>query len=57
MLAVSDDTVIRLFGHREGVIDLGSPETMHKRKKRMLRISRVALDLFLSEMQVKARRA
>jgi len=57
MLAVSVDTVLRQFADREGVIDLGVPERMHKRRKRMIRIPRHVLDQYLAEKQVVRRRA
>ena len=50
ILRVSAETVVRIFNCREGVIDLGSPETMHKRKYRVLRISREALDRYILEV-------
>ena len=36
ILSVSIWTVVRQFGAAEGVIDLGTPETLHKRRKRNL---------------------
>jgi hypothetical protein len=38
ILKVSTDKVARMFGDEPGVLDLGSPETMHKRRYRVLRI-------------------
>ena len=55
-LAVSDDTVLKQFGGMDGVIDIGSPETMHKRRKRVLRIPHRALQRYIAERQVKVRR-
>ena len=55
-LGVSVNTVIRRFGERDGVIDLGSQTSCHKRRKRMLRISSAALDRYLEEKQVAKRR-
>jgi hypothetical protein len=55
ILSVSTNTVIRLFEGVEGVVDLGSPETMHKRRKRCLRIPRPALDRFLLSKHVTVR--
>jgi hypothetical protein len=57
ILAVSVDTVLRQFGDREGVVDLGVGERLHKRRKRMLRIPRRVLDTYLAEKQVRRRRA
>jgi len=48
----SVDSVYRWFQNEEGVIDLGSRETMHKRHKRRLRIPRKVLDRFIAEHQV-----
>jgi hypothetical protein len=56
ILAVSTDTVARQFGNAEGVIDLGTPETMHKRRKRKLRIPRRTLDAYIQKKQVKTPR-
>jgi AraC-like DNA-binding protein len=55
LLNVSHNTVTRLFEHMEGVIDLGHPEKMHKRRRRILRISRRTLDRFIAERQVQVR--
>jgi hypothetical protein len=57
ILCVSVHTVARQFGSVDGVIDLGTPETMHKRRKRMLRIPRPVLDTYLEQRQVKVRRS
>jgi hypothetical protein len=56
MLAVSEDTILNQFGSREGVIDIGTPATMHKRAKRALRIPLHAVHSFIEERQVKVRR-
>jgi len=56
ILQVSTSTVTRQFGNMEGVIDLGTPERMHKRRKRILRISRRTLERFITERQVRRRR-
>jgi predicted transcriptional regulator len=56
ILGVSDDTISRQFENREGVIDVGTPESMHKRRKRMLRISQAAFERYIAERQVKVRR-
>jgi hypothetical protein len=56
ILAVSDDTVLNHFGGLDGVIDIGSPETLHKRRKRALRIPRPTLDRYIADRQVKVRR-
>lgn len=56
ILAVSEETVRRQFEGREGVIDIGTPERLHKRRKRLLRISQAALTRYIDERQVKVRR-
>lgn len=45
ILNISADSVIRKFGGQPGVIDLGSPETLNKRRYRVLRIPRHVLIL------------
>lgn len=52
ILNVSTDTVIRKFGNEPGVIDLGSPETTHKKRYRMLRIPRHVLNRVLNQKKV-----
>jgi hypothetical protein len=56
ILNVSDDSVLKTFGAMEGVIDIGTPSSMHKRKKRVLRIPRKTLERFIAERQVRVRR-
>ncbi len=53
MLAVSEDTIIRQFEDREGVIDIGTPGRIHKRRKRALRIPQSTLERFIYERQVR----
>ena len=57
ILSVSDDAVLKRFGSLDGVIDIGTPEGMHRRRKRVLRIPQRTLERFISEKQVKARRS
>jgi hypothetical protein len=52
ILRLSPDSVARRFSGRDGVIDLGESERMHKRRYRLLRISRTALNEFIQEMSV-----
>jgi hypothetical protein len=52
ILSVSVTTVIRQFAKLEGVLDLGSPASCHKRRKRILRIPRSTLDRYISERKV-----
>ena len=54
-LSVSDDTVLKQFGALPGVIDIGTSETLHKRRKRILRIPQRTLERFISDRQVKVR--
>jgi len=56
ILAVSEDTVMRHFATMDGVIDVGTPGSMHKRRKRVLRIPQRTLEMYLAERRVKARR-
>ena len=49
LLQLSPDAVTRRFEELPGVIDLGSPETIHKRRRRLLRIPRHVLTAFLQE--------
>jgi hypothetical protein len=52
LLKVSPDTVTRHFGKEPGVIDLGAPERLHKRRYRMLRIPVAVLNRFLNKKRV-----
>jgi hypothetical protein len=56
ILAVSDDTILKQFGSLDGVIDIGTPAEMHRRRKRVLRIPRRTLERYIAEKQVKVRR-
>jgi hypothetical protein len=47
ILKVSVDTVVRRFEDFPGVIDIGSEETRHKRRYRVLRIPREAVQKFI----------
>ncbi len=40
ILNISTDSVIRRFGDQPGVIDLGTPDRLHKRRYRVLRVPR-----------------
>jgi hypothetical protein len=55
VLGVSTNTVLRKFAALPGVIDIGSSETMHKRRKRILRIPRSTLEQFIQQHQAKRR--
>jgi predicted transcriptional regulator of viral defense system len=52
MLKVSRDTVSRRFEKEPGVIDLGTPERLHKRRYRVLRIPAAVLNRFLHKKRV-----
>jgi hypothetical protein len=54
ILRVSPDTITRKFENRKGVLDLGSPETCHKRRRRVLRIPREVFDQYVHEIRVRA---
>jgi hypothetical protein len=56
VLAVSEDTVLKQFGALDGVIDIGTAATMHKRRKRVLRIPQRTLDRYIADRQVRVRR-
>jgi hypothetical protein len=56
ILAVSDETVTKQFASLEGVIDIGTPGTLHKRRKRLLRIPQGTLERYISDRQVRVRR-
>jgi hypothetical protein len=56
VLKCSDDSVIRWFGDLPGVVDLGTPELVRRRKrrKRCLRIPRAVLEKFLLDHRIAA---
>ena len=47
-------TVIRLFEKERGVLILGRPESMHKRRFRTIRIPRVVYERVVARLSVKA---
>jgi hypothetical protein len=51
-LSISTDTVMRRFSKEPGVLDLGTPETCHQRRHRVLRIPRSTLDRVIQESRV-----
>lgn len=53
LLKISNDKTIRLFEDEPGVIDLGTSETTHKRRYRILRIPRAVLNRVLDKMKKK----
>lgn len=56
ILNVSVTTVTRQFATLEGVLDLGSHTSCHKRRKRILRIPRSTLERYIAERKVLGRR-
>jgi hypothetical protein len=53
LLKVGPDAVTRRFENEPGMIDLGSPETRHKRRYGVLRIPATVLNRFLHKKQVR----
>lgn len=51
-LGLSRWTIVRRFEKFPGVIDVGSPERCHKRRYRVLRIPRSALQQFIHHHKV-----
>ena len=51
VLQCSEDKVIRLFARVDGVIDLGRPENINRRRYRVLRIPKQITDLHLAQWQ------
>jgi hypothetical protein len=51
-LNVSTDTVLRRFAQEPSVIDLGTPETLHTRRHRVLRIPHAVVDRVIREARV-----
>ena len=52
-LKISVDNVTRMFEDEPGVIDLGAPEKMHKRRYRILRIPASVLNRVLQKRRIK----
>jgi hypothetical protein len=55
-LGISTNSVIRKFAQLAGVVDLGTPERMNKRRKRCLRIPKAVLEQFVLEHQTNRRK-
>jgi hypothetical protein len=53
---IEDGAATRQFAKLEGVLDLGSPTSCHKRRKRILRIPRSTLERYIAERKVMGRR-
>jgi len=52
-LKISADKVTRMFEDEPGVIDLGAPEKMHKRRYRILRIPASVVNRVLQKRRIK----
>jgi len=52
LLKVSEDTVVRRFEHRPGVLNLGSSESRFTRRYRVLRIPRTVFEAYVIETSV-----
>jgi excisionase family DNA binding protein len=52
ILKVSRDTITKLFADESGVVDLGSPERLHKRRYRVLRIPHSVFNRVLHQKRV-----
>ena len=52
MTGFSVPTVIRMFEHEKGVIILGRPEKMHKRRYRSIRIPRAVYERVMGKITV-----
>jgi hypothetical protein len=49
ILRCSEDKVIRIFARMDGVIDLGRPENLSRRRYRVLRIPRQVVERYLTQ--------
>jgi hypothetical protein len=49
VLRISDEKVIRVFARMDGVIDLGRPENLSRRRYRVLRIPRQVVERYLTQ--------
>ncbi|MFZ1050185.1 MAG: hypothetical protein WBP65_08610 [Candidatus Sulfotelmatobacter sp.] len=52
ILKISTDTITRMFADEPGVVDLGSPERLHKRRYRVLRIPHAVFNRVLHDKRV-----
>lgn len=52
ILKVSRDTITKMFADQPGVLDLGSPERLHKRRYRVLRIPHAVFNRVLHQRRV-----
>ncbi len=53
LTGLSRQTVTELFEHERGVLILGRPESMHKRRYRSLRIPRAVYEGVIGKLRVK----
>jgi hypothetical protein len=49
IMRCSEDKVIRIFARMDGVIDLGRPENLSRRRYRVLRIPRQVVERYLTQ--------
>lgn len=49
IMRCSEDKVIRIFARMDGVIDLGRPENLSRRRYRILRIPRQVVERYLTQ--------
>ena len=52
ILKISTDTITRMFADEPGVVDLGSPERLHKRRYRVLRTPHAVFNRVLHDKRV-----
>jgi transcriptional regulator GlxA family with amidase domain len=53
LMGLSERSIVRLFEHERGVIVLGRPETLHKRRYRSLRIPRAVYERVIGRLTVR----
>ena len=51
LLKMDPQTVVRQFKGLPGVIEFGSSESLHRRKRKFLRISKSALERYLAQQR------
>jgi hypothetical protein len=52
ILKVSRDTITKMFADQPGIVDLGSPERLHKRRYRVLRIPHAVFNRVIHKLRV-----
>lgn len=53
LMGFSRSTVTRMFEHERGVLMLGRPESLHKRRYRSIRIPRTVLERVMDRLTVR----